>query len=499
MLNLVWQLELVIMNKVFRRFVSVLVILLLAVSVFSVDDVLVTRYLNAANEQYSTGNFEKAFSYINTVLSSFKEEAIPDNVEVLSETIYYAYLVKIKDTKNMTAFKEVKEKLLEYPYLSSDRITRTIKIINTYEAQDIAWGADPTAKPASAGGSASGNNNPVLYSTLELQIALEAVKQDTARQTADQVQKANDNFQNELLETQKKAYESALTQAKEATSSNNKIIAFSLIILAGIIFIVFILVLVSIIVNMRASKNQNEKFVETLKMVSQMARLPENTAALEALPPIYGNNGPMRMIGSTALETGLPPAPTSEADKLALNELAKKCKEIGLQIDEVTGRKNNSKNVSEMVYKIVMEMGVSNYEATILFSISMVYDIGFLEVDRKLLRLETLTEEQKHDIRNHVKQGLAQLSFVPEVYTSAFADGVLMHHENMDGSGYPEGVSGSMIPFIARLIHVAESFVALISRRNYRDIYDKESAVEELRKKPGLYDQKIVDILEQII
>jgi len=48
-------------------------------------------------------------------------------------------------------------------------------------------------------------------------------------------------------------------------------------------------------------------------------------------------------------------------------------------------------------------------------------------------------------------------------------------------------------------LRIAESYIALISRRNYREIYDKESAVEELRKKPGLYDSDIVTVLETII
>ncbi len=483
------------MNEKFRRILCALVCALVSFSAFAADDELVTRYLTAANEQYSSGNFEKAFTYINNVLGSYKQDTIPDNVQVLSETIYFAYLGQIKNTRSLKAFNAVKEKLIEFPFLSSDRVTRTVKIINTYEAQDIAWGADPAAKAANSAVAATSNSNPVLYNTLELQIALEAVKQETAQQA----QAINQEYQQQLIDTQKSAYESALSQAKETTGTNNRILALSLIILAGVCFIVFILVLINMIVNLKSSKNQNEKFVETLKAVSQMARLPASTVSLEALPPIYGTGGSMRMIGNAALETGLPPAPVTDEDKKQLNELAIKCKEVGMQIDDVTGRKNNSKNVSEMVYKIVLEMGVSNYEATLFFAISMVYDIGFLEVDRNLLRLESLTDEQKYEIRNHVKQGLAQLSFVPEVYMSVFADGVLMHHENMDGSGYPEGVAGSRIPLIARLIHVTESFVALISRRNYRDIFDKESAVEELRKKPGLYDQKVVDVLEQII
>jgi len=69
----------------------------------------------------------------------------------------------------------------------------------------------------------------------------------------------------------------------------------------------------------------------------------------------------------------------------------------------------------------------------------------------------------------------------------------------MDGSGYPEGLTGSRIPYIARMIRVAESFNALISKRNYREIVDKESAVGELKKSPGLYDPELVDILELLI
>ncbi|HNY22227.1 MAG TPA: HD domain-containing phosphohydrolase, partial [Treponemataceae bacterium] len=139
------------------------------------------------------------------------------------------------------------------------------------------------------------------------------------------------------------------------------------------------------------------------------------------------------------------------------------------------------------------------YESTLFFSVAMVYDIGFLSIDKGLLLSENLTEDQKYEIRNHVKQGLAQLSFVPERYMSVFADGVLMHHENMDGSGYPEGLTGSRIPYVARMIRVAESFNALISKRNYREIVDKESAVGELKKSPGLYDPELVDILERLI
>lgn len=494
------------------------VALLLVVScplLFAVDDELVTRYLTAANNQYSAGNVAKAFAYINNVLSSYADELVPQNVEVLSETIYYGYLEELKKSRDWKAFAEVKGKLIEFPYVSSERIARSVKVLNTYEAQDAAWGGGSVpsgtggpdgavqgsgAVSGSAAAAAAIYNNQLKSNVLELQLALEKMKAEAAAEAAQEADAQNAEFQQELLATQREAYERALAETRDVAGSSSRVLLLSLLILTGLILIVFIAVIVNVLINLRNTKSQNDKFVETLKAVSEMTQLNmTQRVQLDALPPLYGADSQMRMIGSAMKETGLPSPPITEAEKKELADLAQKCREIGARIDAATGRKNNSKNVAEMVFKLAQEMGVAQYEATLFFSVAMVYDIGFLEVDASLLQATSLTEDQKFEIRNHVKQGLAALSFVPEKYMSVFADGVLMHHENMDGSGYPEGLSGSRIPYIARLIRVAESFVALISRRNYREIFDKESAVAELRSSPGLYDSEIVDVLETII
>ncbi len=462
------------------RKVFLLAIALLAThAVFAVDSALTDRYLNAANEQYSAGNYAKAFAYINTVFGSYKDSAMPENATVIGEMIYYAYLSQIKDARDFQAFAAVKEKLIAYPFLSTERINRIVKIINTYEAQDVAWGSDPS-KPSPG---VAGNNNPALRNTLELQLALEAVRKEVT----------------ESEEKNREAYDAALSKATEATGQNNRIVVFAIFILSGVCFIVFLVVILNLLVNLKNQKTQNERFAETLKVVSQIGRLPVRTVGIEALPGMFGIGAEPKLIGSSAATTGLPPEPETEAGKAELAELARKCREIGAEIDQATGRKNNSKNVAETVFKIAQELGMGQYESMLLFSVAMVYDIGFLEIDHTLLLADNLNEAQKFEIRNHVKQGLAQLSFVPERYLSVFADGVLMHHENMDGSGYPEGLTGARIPLVARLIRVAESFVALISKRSYRDIYDKESAVEELRNKPAFYDEEIVEALERLI
>ncbi len=482
------------MSKINRAIILIVALCALASSAFAVDEELVNRYLNAANEQYTAKNNAKAFSYINIVLNSYKQEMLPQNVEVIAETIYYAYLVQIKDARDSSAFAEVKEKLIEFPFLSSERINRQIKIINTYEAQDIAWGSDPTRGGAVSSGDIP-SNNPVLHNTLQLQLELEnarreAAQEEEARQAA---------IRKELAETQKDAFETGIKQAAEATGKTGRAFLVILVVLSVICLIVFGVVIANLMVNLKSSKTQNERFMETLKVVSQLSNNIANKPSLTALPPLYEAASDVRMIGSGTAATGLPPEPVTEADKKEFADLAQACRDIGQKIDLATSRKNNSKNVAEICYKIAMEMGYGQYEASLFFSVGLVYDLGFLEIDSSLLSLKELTDQQKFEIRNHVKQGLAQLDFVPERYVSVFADGVLMHHENIDGSGYPEGLSGERIPYIARLLRVAESFVALISRRNYREITDKESAVADLRSKPAFYDQSIVDVLERLI
>ncbi|MDE7140509.1 MAG: two-component system response regulator, partial [Treponemataceae bacterium] len=80
-----------------------------------------------------------------------------------------------------------------------------------------------------------------------------------------------------------------------------------------------------------------------------------------------------------------------------------------------------------------------------------------------------------------------------------FIEASKSNNENMDGTGYPKGLEGTLIPQIARLIHVAESYTALVSRRSYRAIHDKESAIEEMKSKPGLYDPDVVAVLDAIV
>jgi HD-GYP domain-containing protein (c-di-GMP phosphodiesterase class II) len=80
------------------------------------------------------------------------------------------------------------------------------------------------------------------------------------------------------------------------------------------------------------------------------------------------------------------------------------------------------------------------------------------------------------------------------------ADIVLQHHERMDGSGYPEGLSGEQILLEARILAVADVVEAMSSQRPFRPALDIGMALEEVSKHRGrLYDRKVVNALLRLV
>jgi HD-GYP domain-containing protein (c-di-GMP phosphodiesterase class II) len=69
-------------------------------------------------------------------------------------------------------------------------------------------------------------------------------------------------------------------------------------------------------------------------------------------------------------------------------------------------------------------------------------------------------------------------------------------HENWDGSGYPDGLHGEEIPLVSRIIRVCDAFVAMTSRRPYREALGTEPALEEVERQAGAqFDPLVVPVL----
>ena len=476
------------------------------------QNALVERYLSAANVSYTQKDYAKAFDYINYVFGQYTPETMPQNVEILAETIYYDYLIQIRDKQDTASFQKVKNKLSEYPTLSSDRITRLVRTINAQETQNSLWGPAP-APVATSTTDSSGVQTTVTTQgyvsqdsvQYQVQLAktkaeLEALEKALAEAKALNEQDKAERLtrEQELLQAQKELYESALSENSERDESTRKFFILAGSVILGFVLIIFVIVLIVIRVTAKNSKKQQEQFEATLQLVSQMSRNPNERLSLGQFTDLYDQDG-VKPAVQGKISGALPRPEMTDEEQRELKDLALQCEALGEQIDKVTGRKNNSKNVAEMVFKLAHEMQCSSYDSMLYFCASMVYDAGFLSVDPQIFLKEKLSDEEKYEIRGHVKHGASELTFVPEKYRKVFLDATLMHHENMDGTGYPEGIKGDAIPLIARILRVVESFISLISRRNYRGIFDKEAAINELKSNPGLYDKEVVHALDQIV
>lgn len=123
------------------------------------------------------------------------------------------------------------------------------------------------------------------------------------------------------------------------------------------------------------------------------------------------------------------------------------------------------------------------------------HDIGKLSISDTILRKpDKLDEEEWEIMKSHVVKGWEMLSRVPFLPQETL-EVVRHHHENWDGSGYPDGLKGQDIPILARIFAVVDTFDALYSPRPYKRAWKPAEIIEELNRLKGKkLDPKLVDI-----
>lgn len=124
---------------------------------------------------------------------------------------------------------------------------------------------------------------------------------------------------------------------------------------------------------------------------------------------------------------------------------------------------------------------------------AQIHDIGKISIPAELLSKPTkLTKEEFALIKNHPGVGYEILNGFD--FGAPIAKIILQHHENIDGSGYPQGITGEEILVEAKIIRVADTVEAMASHRPYRAGLGIDVALEEIDTKKGVfYDPDIVD------
>jgi putative nucleotidyltransferase with HDIG domain len=158
-----------------------------------------------------------------------------------------------------------------------------------------------------------------------------------------------------------------------------------------------------------------------------------------------------------------------------------------------SGTYGHSRRVSYNARLIAAALDLTEADRADLKTAALLHDIGKIGITDFILGKEgPLTGAERDTIKSHPQKGVEILK--PLRHFERILPGILHHHENYDGSGYPSGLAGEQIPLHARIIAVADTYDAILSTRPYRSASDRDKAVNELLAHSGRqFDPAIVD------
>jgi HD-GYP domain-containing protein (c-di-GMP phosphodiesterase class II) len=157
------------------------------------------------------------------------------------------------------------------------------------------------------------------------------------------------------------------------------------------------------------------------------------------------------------------------------------------------------RRVSEISGRIGERVGLKDDELGYLKLSATLHDIGKIGIPEEILNKEGKLTPDEYDImKKHPALGAKILGEIP--YAGRILDGVLHHHERLDGKGYPYGLSGDEIGLQARIIAVSDVWDALTSNRAYRDAMPYTKALQVMESGRGSqFDPVILDHFLQVI
>jgi putative nucleotidyltransferase with HDIG domain len=159
----------------------------------------------------------------------------------------------------------------------------------------------------------------------------------------------------------------------------------------------------------------------------------------------------------------------------------------------------HSQRVTSEAIRLAASMNCPSKDLESIKIAGALHDVGKIAVpDSILLKAGKLTDEEYMVIKNHPTIGENILKSIVLLDKERMI--IQCHHERWDGNGYPQGLRGPDIPFLARILTVVDSFDAMNNNRPYRSALSKEDAIEELiRNKNTQFDPDIVDAYIKIL
>ena len=160
---------------------------------------------------------------------------------------------------------------------------------------------------------------------------------------------------------------------------------------------------------------------------------------------------------------------------------------------------NHSARIAELAWTIGREMGLKGQDLQHIKDGALLHDIGKIGIEDTILsNTGPLNPNEKKKMREHVGIGANIVRDIPGM--EGAAEIIANYHELWNGSGYPNGKEGQLIPTLARIVTVADVFDAMTNDRPYRSAMPTDNVIAYLKQQAGiLYDPNVVDALVKVL
>ena len=154
--------------------------------------------------------------------------------------------------------------------------------------------------------------------------------------------------------------------------------------------------------------------------------------------------------------------------------------------------------VSNLAYAVGMELGLSKDHCYDLAVAGLLHDIGKLRLTRYVSgeKNPLVIEEIKY-VRRHTQLGCEFLK--NRGYGKSVLEAIYYHHENYDGSGYPENLEGENIPLSSRILRVCDTYAALTEKRPYRDAFGCSQSVWMMIDEVKNFDMQVFLAFQRVV
>ena len=159
----------------------------------------------------------------------------------------------------------------------------------------------------------------------------------------------------------------------------------------------------------------------------------------------------------------------------------------------------HSKNVAEYATKLAKAYGLNKESVAIIEEAALLHDIGKIGIPEHILNKPGRLEAEEYEVmKEHVENSIGIIRHLPSL--DYVIPAVIGHHERWDGRGYPRRIAGEDIPLSARILCIADSFDAMVSKRSYKDAYSTERALRIVSDEAGRqFDPQLAELFVKLV